>query len=211
MITLRPRGPSVTFHGAGELLHPDADALARLDVVADLLGPSDSFLGEGVGEPLSLDHGEDVALAHDQELLALVLDLGAGVRREEHAVADLERHLLALALVVHLALADGEDLAFLGLVLGRLGQEDPAGGLLLASARCTITRSPRGWMLSLPLVLVVMTASRDCGTSLDGTLVPPAACDEVNGVQLLIARSKGRPSALSTVRRSAMGSTGFLR
>ena len=38
----------------------------------------------------SAQHAHDVALLHDQELLAVELDLGAGPFAEQHAVADLE-------------------------------------------------------------------------------------------------------------------------
>src|ERR1700741_3428820 len=77
------------------------------------------------------DDAEDVFLAHDQVFLAADLHFRAGVRREEDPVADADGERRALAVVEHLAFADGDDLAFLGLLLGALGQEDAAGGALL--------------------------------------------------------------------------------
>src|SRR3954468_16423621 len=79
----------------------------------------------------SADDAEDVFLAHDQELVADDLDLGAGVGAEEHRVADLDRERRALAVIQELAFADGDDLAFLGLLLRALGEQDSAGGALL--------------------------------------------------------------------------------
>src|SRR5215510_8482596 len=84
----------------------------------------------GALESSLLDDAEDVLLAHDQVFLAADLDLGSGVGREQDAVALLDRELGALAVVQHAAVADGDDLAFLGLLLGGVGQEDAAGGLL---------------------------------------------------------------------------------
>src|SRR6185369_17260537 len=77
----------------------------------------------------SADDAEDVFFAHDQVVLADVLDLGAGVGSEEHGVDGLDREGRALAVVERAAFADRDDAAFLGLVLGALGQQDPAGGL----------------------------------------------------------------------------------
>ena len=78
------------------------------------------------------DLREHVRLAEHQELVAVDLDLRAPVLRVQDLVAlgDVERH--ALAVVVELAVADGEDLALLGLLLRGVGQDDPTGhGLLL--------------------------------------------------------------------------------
>ena len=72
---------------------------------------------------------EDVALLHDQQLLAVDLDLGAGPFAEQHAVAllDVERH--DLAGLVASARPDGDDLALHRLLFGGVGDDDPAGGL----------------------------------------------------------------------------------
>ena len=73
---------------------------------------------------LFLDDAEDFFLAHDEKLLAVELDLGAGVFPEEHAVARLHVEREDFALVIRLALADGDDFAFLGLFLGAIGDDD---------------------------------------------------------------------------------------
>ena len=77
------------------------------------------------------DHAEDVALLHDQEVFAVDHDLGARPLAEQHAVAGLHFRGDALAIVVEGARADGDDLAFLGLFLRGVGNDDAAAGLLL--------------------------------------------------------------------------------
>src|SRR5262249_27074559 len=86
-----------------------------------------SFL---VCDARSADDAEDVFLAHDQVLVADDLDFGAGVGAEQHRVADLDRERRALAVIEELAFADGDDLAFLRLLLRALGEQDAAGGAL---------------------------------------------------------------------------------
>src|SRR6478752_3276516 len=44
----------------------------------------------GMTQRASAQHAHDVALLHDQEFLAVELDLGAGPFAEQHAVADLQ-------------------------------------------------------------------------------------------------------------------------
>jgi hypothetical protein len=63
-------------------------------------------------------------------LVALELDLGARVLAEEHAVADLHVERTDGAVVEHLAVADGDDLALDGLLFGAVRDDDPALGLL---------------------------------------------------------------------------------
>src|SRR5438034_5800554 len=63
------------------------------------------------------EDGEDVLLAQDQVLLVVELHLGAGVLPEEDLVAGLDVEGDLLALVGHLAVADGDDLTLLGLLL----------------------------------------------------------------------------------------------
>ena len=78
-----------------------------------------------------VEHAHDVGLLHDQELLAVDLDLGARPFAEQHAVADLDVDRDELAGLVAAARADGDDLALRGLFLGGVGNDDAAGGLLL--------------------------------------------------------------------------------
>src|SRR5690348_12103763 len=76
----------------------------------------------------AFDNRQNVGLAQDQQVLAVELELGAAILGEEHAVAlfDFERD--AVALVAHLALAGGDDGAFLGLLFGRIGDHNAALG-----------------------------------------------------------------------------------
>src|SRR5216117_967799 len=118
MTTLRPFGPSVAFTAAAMMLTP-------LSSAARASSSNISCFGMDRVPPL-LENGEDVFLAHDEVLLVVDLDLGARVLPEQDLVAGLhvERHLLAV--VVDLAVADGDDLALLGLFLGRVRDDDPA-------------------------------------------------------------------------------------
>ena len=88
-----------------------------------------------------VEDAHDVALLHDQEILAVDLDLGAGPFAEQHAVADLEVDRDELAGLVAAARADGDDLALRGLFLGGVGNDDAAGAFSSASMRLTTTRS----------------------------------------------------------------------
>src|SRR3974390_524758 len=87
--------------------------------------------GERSGLTASGDHAHDVGLLHDQELLAVELDLGARPLAEQHLVADLEVDRDELAILVAPARADRDHLALLRLFLGGVRNDDAAGGLLL--------------------------------------------------------------------------------
>src|ERR1700692_1944776 len=76
------------------------------------------------------EHAHDVGLLHDQELLAVELDLGARPFAEQHAVADLEVDRNQLAGLVAAARAHGGDFALRRLFLGAVGNDDAALGLL---------------------------------------------------------------------------------
>src|SRR5437879_9813026 len=107
-----PFGPSVAFTAAAMTVTPLSSAL---------LASSSNLSCFGMDEdPPLLENGEDVFLAHDEELLVVDLDLGARVLPEQDLVAGLhvERHLLAV--VVDLAVADADDLALLGLFVCRV-------------------------------------------------------------------------------------------
>src|SRR3990170_1311469 len=118
MTTLRPLGPSVAFTAAAMMLTP----LSRL-----ALASSSNFSCFGMDRvPPLLENGEDVFLAQDEVLLVVQLHLGARVLPEQDLVPglDVERDLLAL--VGDLAVADGDHLGLLGLLLGGVGDDDPA-------------------------------------------------------------------------------------
>src|ERR1043165_1043853 len=77
----------------------------------------------------SARHGEDVVLADEDVLLTVELDLGAGVLAEEQGVADLDLERPDLAVLEHLAVADGHDLALDRLLLGGVRDDEPTFGL----------------------------------------------------------------------------------
>src|SRR5246500_5283709 len=90
-------------------------------------GLSGLLLGGGVGE-----NAHDVALLHDQQLLAVDLDLGARPLAEQHAVADLDVDRDQLAALITAAGADGDDFALRGLFLGGVRNNDAGSGLLFS-------------------------------------------------------------------------------
>src|ERR1700755_3200544 len=76
------------------------------------------------------DDAENLVLAHDEQLLAVDLDFGATVLAEEHSVSGLHVQRLTLAVLPVLAVADGDDLAFLRLLFSRVGDDDASAHLL---------------------------------------------------------------------------------
>src|SRR3984957_15868685 len=101
--------------------------------------PAGAPQGEGVQCGLSglllgggkvSENAHDVALLHDQQLLAVDLDLGARPFAEQHAVADLDVDRDQLASFVAAAGANGDDFALRGLFLGTVRNDDAACGLL---------------------------------------------------------------------------------
>src|ERR1035437_2442003 len=97
---------------------------------------------------LLLDDAEDFFLAHDQELLAVELDLGARVLAEQNLVARLHVQREDLTFVIRLALADADHFAFLGLLFGAVGDDDaPTDGFALfhtADEDAVMKRCKRG-------------------------------------------------------------------
>src|SRR5882762_133077 len=79
----------------------------------------------------ALDDAHDVGFLHDDEVLAIELDLGARPFAEQHAVARLDVERVQRAVLAAGARADGDDLAFHRLFLGGVGDDDAAGGLRL--------------------------------------------------------------------------------
>src|SRR3954453_9129071 len=140
--TLRPFGPRVTFTALARMSTPRSmrsrastpnltSLLAMLSFSLKLQWTGRRRLrglllgGGNVGED-----AHDVAFLHDQQLLAIDLDLGAGPLAKQHAVADLEIDRDQLAVLVAAARADGGDFALRGLFLGTVGNDDAACGLL---------------------------------------------------------------------------------
>src|SRR6187549_1385429 len=87
--------------------------------------------GSWAKNPASADDPHDVAFLHDQQVLAVELDLGAGPLAEQHAVAGLDVERRNLAVFGLGARTDGDDLALARLFLGAVGDDDAAGGLFL--------------------------------------------------------------------------------
>src|SRR5690606_12798828 len=84
---------------------------------------------KGARDRSGLDHAHDVAFLHDDEVLAIELDLGAAPLAEQHAIAGLDVEGDDLAAFVAGAGAHGNDHALGGLFLGGIGDDDPALGL----------------------------------------------------------------------------------
>src|SRR5438876_7950716 len=79
--------------------------------------------------------GQDFVFAEDQDVLPVDPDVRARVLSEQDLVADLDVEGDLRPVLQDLAVAGGEDFAFLGLLLGRVGDDDSAlRGLLLLDA-----------------------------------------------------------------------------
>ena len=87
-------------------------------------------LGGAPGRGLAFDHAHDVGLLHDQELLAVKLDLGARPFAEQHAVANLEIDRNQLAGFVTAARTNRRDFALRGFFLGTVRNDDAACGFV---------------------------------------------------------------------------------
>src|SRR5262249_14110120 len=92
--------------------------------------------GQGSGDllcalGLALDDAHDVAFLHDDQLFAVELDLGAGPLAEQHPVAGLDVERMERAILAARAGTHGDHLTLLGLLLGGVWDDDPAGSLCL--------------------------------------------------------------------------------
>src|SRR5450631_3654781 len=138
--TLRPLGPSVTLTALLRMSTPRSmrsrASTPNLTSLADIFCFLQNGWGRGRLRGLLLGGGKvgenahDVALLHDQQLLAVELDLGARPFAEQHAVADLEVDRDQLAGFVTAAGSNRSDFALRGLFLGTVGNDDAASGLL---------------------------------------------------------------------------------
>ena len=129
-------------HGGGDGVSQGVDALGELGASVgaevNVLSHCESLSGvprrgRGVfGQlVLVLDDGVDVIGTEEQEVLAVDLDLVAAELAVVDLVAHVHVHGNALALLVELAGADGDDLAALGLLLRAAGDVEARRGLLL--------------------------------------------------------------------------------
>src|SRR6267143_979579 len=98
------------------------------DVFLEMLGDR-RLRGLLLGDGHVSENAHDVALLHDQKLLAIELDLGARPFAEQHAVADLEVDRDQLAVFVTAARTDRRDFALRGLFLGTVRNDDAASCL----------------------------------------------------------------------------------
>ena len=80
----------------------------------------------------AFNHAHDVGLLHDQELLAVDLDLRARPLAEQDAVAWFEFDGREFAALIAATGSDRDDLALLRLFLDGVGDDDAALGLILA-------------------------------------------------------------------------------
>ncbi len=151
--TLRPFGPRVTFTALASTSTPRSmrsrasvwnltsfaaiSSLLDRQLVDCIFALSGGYLLGGLG----LDDSHDIAFLHDQEIFAVDLDLGAGPLAEQDAVAHLDVERLDLTLFAARAGTYSEDFAFLGLLLGSVGDDDAAFGLLFGLTRRTRIRS----------------------------------------------------------------------
>src|SRR3954469_176791 len=105
------------------------------------------------------DLREDVRLAQDEQLLAVDLDFGAAVLRIEDLVplVDVERASLP---VLDGAIADGDHLALLRLLLRGIGEDEAACGRLLLLDRLNDQPIAKGLELHPIVTSVVRCLSR---------------------------------------------------
>src|SRR5438552_4956247 len=121
--TFRPRGPRVTVTASARTFTPRS-TLARAS------SPNRTTFA-AIARLLRFDDAEDVLLAEDQVLLAVELDFVARVLAEQHPIALLDVGRQDLAVFAP-AGPDGHDQPLLGLLLGRVRDDDPSGAALLA-------------------------------------------------------------------------------
>src|SRR6478736_280667 len=146
MTTLRPFGPKVTFTALARMSTPrsilsrasveNRTSFAAIFISSCYLWKFRGGLRRSGGllgrRGRAFDDAHDVGFLHDEEVLTVDLDLGAGPLAEEDAVALLDVERDQLAVFVAGAGADGDDLAFLRLLLGGVGDDDAAFGAFFA-------------------------------------------------------------------------------
>src|SRR5665213_2210916 len=130
--TLRPLGPSVTLTALARMSTPcskrsRASVLNRTSLAAMVCSSSRPLAFRGT----AFDDAHDVGFLHDDDILAVDLDLGARPFAEQHAVADFDVERMQRAILAARARADSDDLAFHRLFLGGVGDDDAARGLLV--------------------------------------------------------------------------------
>ena len=76
----------------------------------------------------TLDGGEDVAFAKQQEVVVANADFFTGVRGEQNFVTRFDRQSQFRSIALHVTIADCDDGTPLRLILGRVRQHDSASG-----------------------------------------------------------------------------------
>src|SRR6476646_6097298 len=120
--TLRPFGPSVTLTALLRISTPRsirsrASEEKRTSLADMMFNPWFEVREQAASGRLflrgarALDHTHDVGLFHDQKVLAVDLDLGAGPFAEQHPVARFDVRRNELAALVPSARSHGDDLA----------------------------------------------------------------------------------------------------
>src|SRR5664279_3295237 len=133
MTTFRPFGPSVIFTALLRISMPcRMRSRASVEKRTSLAAIVIHLPKRETGTFGSTDDAQDVAFLHNEQVLAVDLDLGSGPLPEEDAVAGLDAERGELAVVVAPARADRDDFAFLRLLLGGIGDNDAAFGFLVA-------------------------------------------------------------------------------
>src|ERR1700733_756641 len=124
---------------------------------------------------LLLQNAENLFLTHNEEFLAIDLDLSPGILAKQNAVAGLDVEREDLAFVIRLALANGNHFTLLGLFLGGVRDDDatPDGFALFNAAHqdavvkrckagsdgcccsrhCVTSPSREGYLAALPIKL----------------------------------------------------------
>src|SRR5580704_14218850 len=142
-MTLRPFGPSVTLTALLRISTPRsirsrASEEKRTSLADMMFNPWFEMRGQAASGRLflrgarALDHAHDVGLFHYQKVLSVDLDFGAGPFAEQNPVARFEFEWDQLAALVPSARPYGDDLAFLRLLLDRVGNNDAAFRLVLS-------------------------------------------------------------------------------
>src|SRR5208337_5589174 len=142
-MTLRPLGPSVALTALLRISTPRsmrsrASEEKRTSLADMTVNPWFEIRGQAASGRLflrgarPLNHAHDVGLFHDQKVLAIDLDLGPGPFAKQHPVARLEVNRNELATFVAGSRPHGDNLAFLRLFLGCVGNDDAPLRLVLS-------------------------------------------------------------------------------
>src|ERR1700741_186429 len=140
--TLRPLGPSVTFTAFASVSTPrsmrsraSVENFTSLAAMFKSPFSYDCQFSAASGRLLQLaamfDDAQEIALLHDQEILAVDFHLGPRPFAEQDPIPGLHIQRDQLALLIPRAGARGDNLAFLQLLLCGVGNDDAAGGFLL--------------------------------------------------------------------------------